>query len=414
MEKTPKSFRLHIGFFGRQNVGKSSLLNAITRQYASIVSDTAGTTTDPVEKPMEFLPLGPVLFIDTAGIDDAGALGQLRIEKTKQIFDRTDLGVVVTEANQWGHFESVIFNELERRHIPIVVVLNKIDLLTPDDAIVQSLASKKNIRIVKTSAQQRIGLLEFRKAILETAPEAFFDQSIILRDLVAPKSVIIQVIPIDREAPRGRLLLPQVQTIRDALDGHAVTVVVKETEYLNALQALKHPPQLVVTDSSRFKKIAQETPLSIPLTSFSILFARLKGDLLSQVIDTCTLDRLKPGDAILISEACSHHPIEDDIGRVKIPHWINDYVGGELNIHIRQGHDFPKNLTSYRLVILCGSCMFNRKEVISRILACREAGVPCTNYGLVIAYCLGIFNRVLEPFPEALKAYQQHLLGTTN
>ena len=407
MEPTPKSFRLHIGLFGRRNVGKSSLLNAITRQYVSIVSDIAGTTTDPVEKPMEFLPLGPVLFIDTAGIDDIGSLGQLRVEKTQKVFDRTDLGILVTEANIWGEFEDRIVKELERRKIPIVVVLNKIDLYPPDKRITQSLSQNKNIHVVEISIKSNLGILDFRKMILTAAPEAFFNNPVILRDLVEPKGMVIQVMPIDKEAPKGRLLLPQVQAIRDVLDGDALTLVVKETEYTDALLALKHPPKLVVTDSSAFAQIAKETPKDILLTSFSILYARLKGDLVSQVIDTLTLDQLKPGDKVLISEACSHHPITDDIGRVKIPRWLNQYVNGELDIHVVQGHDFPKDLNTYKFVVHCGACMFNRREVLSRILLCREAGVPCSNYGLIIAYCLGIFERVLEPFPEALRAYTE-------
>lgn len=405
MIQTPKSFRLHIGLFGRRNVGKSSLLNAMARQSVSIVSATAGTTTDPVEKSMEFLPLGPVLFIDTAGIDDRGSLGHLRVEKTRQIFDRTDLGIIITEANVWSDFEEAILSELERRRIPTVVVLNKIDVIAPHQAIHEALAQKKNLKLVEVSTQTKAGILAFRQAILAMAPESFFNNPIILRDLVGPKELVIQVMPIDKEAPKGRLLLPQVQAIRDALDGDALSLVVKETEYLDALQALKRPPALVVTDSSAFESIARETPRTVSLTSFSILFVRLKGDLVSQVIDTCALDRLKPGDPVLICEACSHHPIEDDIGRVKIPRLLNQYVGGELDFHTVQGHDFPKDLTIYRLVVHCGACMFNRREILSRLLLCRESNVPCTNYGLAIAYCLGIFDRVLEPFPEAHAAW---------
>ncbi|OGT05749.1 MAG: [FeFe] hydrogenase H-cluster maturation GTPase HydF [Gammaproteobacteria bacterium GWF2_41_13] len=402
-----KSFRLHIGLFGRRNVGKSSLLNALTRQAVSIVSAEAGTTTDPVEKPMEFLPLGPVLFIDTAGLDDIGELGQLRMEKTRAIFDRTDLGIIITEANQWTAFEEQILEELQKRKIPYFIVFNKIDLAQAQPEILAKLQAKK-IPTVFTSVQAHIGLDQLREAILTTAPESFFNNPVILRDIVGPKETVVQVMPIDNEAPKGRLLLPQVQTIRDALDGNALSIVVKESEFKKALEALNRPPKLVVTDSSAFEQIARETPSGVLLTSFSILFARLKGDLVSQVIDTLMLDRLKPGNRVLISESCSHHPIKDDIGRVKIPRWMNRHVGGELDIQVIQGHDFPKDLSSYRFVVLCGGCMFNRREILTRLLRCHEVGVPCSNYGLVIAHCLGILERAIEPFPEALAAYRSH------
>ncbi|HCU05954.1 MAG: [FeFe] hydrogenase H-cluster maturation GTPase HydF [Gammaproteobacteria bacterium GWE2_42_36] len=406
-QQTPKSFRLQIGLFGRRNVGKSSLLNALARQSVSIVSDRAGTTTDPVEKSMEFLPLGPVLFIDTAGIDDVGELGALRIEKTRTIFDRTDLGIIITEANQWTTFEEQILEALQKRKIPCLIVLNKIDLEEPSAATLAHLQTKK-LPLVFVSIPQHIGLLNLREAILNTAPESFFNNPIILRDIVGPKEIVVQVMPIDNEAPKGRLLLPQVQAIRDALDGHAISVVVKESEFQTALDSLKHKPKLVVTDSSAFEQISRETPSGVLLTSFSILFARLKGDLISQVIDTLTLNQLKPGDRVLISESCSHHPITDDIGRVKVPRWMNRHVGGELDIHVIQGHDFPKDLSTYRFVVLCGGCMFNRREILTRILRCREAGVPCSNYGLTIAHCLGILERAIEPFPDALAAYRSH------
>jgi len=402
---TPKSFRLHIGLFGRRNVGKSSLLNAMARQQVSIVSEYAGTTTDPVEKPMELLPLGPVLFIDTAGIDDLGKLGELRVDKTKKIFDRTDLGVIITEANIWGEYEQHILTELQRRDIPVIVILNKIDIEQPSSSVLNEL---EGICVVPMSTKLNEGILDFRQAILDTAPEYFFNNPVILRDIIAPKEIAIHVMPIDKEAPKGRLLLPQVQAVRDMLDGDAISIVVKESELQESLDALKEKPKLVVTDSSAFHLVDKIVPKDILLTSYSILFARFKGDLVSQVIDTLAIDQLKPGDKVLISEACSHHPIADDIGRVKIPRWINEYVGGDLDLHVVQGHDFPSDLETYKLVIHCGACMFNRREVLSRLLLCREAGVPCTNYGLLIAYCLGIFERVLEPFPAAMEAYQQN------
>ena len=406
MARTPRGMRLHIGFFGRRNVGKSSLLNALARQQVSIVSDFAGTTTDPVEKPMELLPLGPVLFIDTAGIDDVGALGELRVQKTRQVFDRTDLGVLVTEAGNWGAFEEQLLDELQRREVPVVVVVNKVDRTPADPALLARLKERK-IRAVETVASRGDGVLDLRQALLDSAPADFIDHPTILGDLVPPGEIAVLVVPIDKEAPKGRLILPQVQAIRDLLDHDAYCMVVKERELRSALERLKSPPRLVVTDSQAFLKVAADTPREIPMTSFSILFARFKGDLVSQVLGTLAIDRLKAGDRVLIAESCSHHPIGEDIGRVKIPRWLTQYVGGRLEFRTVQGHDFPEDLPSYKLVIHCGACMTNRREVLARLLRCRKAGVPATNYGLTIAYSLGIFERALAPFPAALDAYRQ-------
>ena len=405
-QSTPKGFRLHIGLFGRRNVGKSSLLNAITRQYVSIVSEFAGTTTDPVEKPMELLPLGPVLFIDTAGIDDTGALGELRIEKTRQVLNRTDLGVIISEPDVWGDFEEKLLGELRARKIPVIAVFNKSDLAESNGEILDRLASDK-IPVVKTSALSGKGILDFRQALLDTAPSEFVNTPTILGDLVGAGEMAVLVVPIDKEAPKGRLILPQVQAIRDLLDSDASCVVVKERELRHVLDGLKKPPRLVVTDSQAFLKVAADTPREVPLTSFSILFARFKGDLSELVLGTLAIDRLKPNDRILIAEACSHHPIAEDIGRVKIPRWLTQYVGGKLDFETVQGHDFPNDLSPYRLVIHCGACMMNRREMLTRLLSCRQAGVPMTNYGLTIAYSLGIFERALEPFPVACEVYQK-------
>lgn len=408
MQKAPRAFRLHVGIFGRRNVGKSSLLNAITRQQVSIVSGHAGTTTDPVEKPMELLPLGPVLFIDTAGIDDEGALGELRIARTRQVLDRADLGVVVAEAGHWGGFERLILEELGARGVPAVVVFNKVDLADPDPSVLEELAAE-DIPTVRTVAERREGILEFRKALLENAPEEFVNNPSILGDLVGAGEMAVLVTPIDKEAPRGRLIMPQVQSIRDLLDSDAFCIVVKERELRAALDRLTRPPKLVVTDSQAFLKVAADTPREIPITSFSILFARFRGDLTAQVEGTLAIDRLRTGDRVLIAEACSHHPIAEDIGRVKIPRWLTQYVGGRLDIAHVQGHDFPQDVTPFRLVVHCGACTINRREVLNRLLRCREAGVPMTNYGLTIAYSLGIFERALEPFPAALEAYRRSM-----
>jgi [FeFe] hydrogenase H-cluster maturation GTPase HydF len=400
-----KGLRLHIGIFGRRNVGKSSLMNALTRQDVAIVSEVAGTTTDPVEKPMELLPLGPVLFLDTAGIDDDSLLGGKRVEKTKKCLDRTDLGLIVTEAGQWDAFEEKILDEFKQRSVPVIVVFNKGDLLAPLPGILARLTAEK-IRTAVVSALTKKGIPELREAIIQVAPADFIDAASLVGDLVGPGEMAVLVVPIDKEAPKGRLILPQVQAIRDLLDTDAYCLVVKERELKTALERLNRPPQLVVTDSQAFLKVAADTPPEIPLTSFSILFSRFKGDLTTQVMGTLAIETLKPGDKILIAEACAHHPIGEDIGRVKIPRWLKQYVGGNLDIQVYQGHDFPPDLATFKLVIHCGACMQNRREMLSRIERCRKAGVPITNYGLTIAYTLGIFERALSPFPAALEAYK--------
>lgn len=407
-EPAPKGLRLHIALFGRRNVGKSSLLNALTRQQVSIVSPVPGTTTDPVEKPMELLPLGPVLFIDTAGIDDEGVLGALRVAKTRKVLDRADIAILVAEAGSWGRFEDEILEELQTRKIPAIAVFNKADLApsasSTDSNLLARMANQK-IRLVRTSALAGQGIADLRQALLDSAPPDFIDNPAILGDLVGPGEMAVLVVPIDKEAPKGRLILPQVQAIRDLLDSDAFCLVVKERELRTALDRLSVPPKLVVTDSQAFLKVAADTPRTVPLTSFSILMARFKGDLLTQVQGALAIDRLRNGDRVLVAEACSHHPIGEDIGRVKIPRWLTQYVGGKLDVHHVQGRDFPDDLSPYKLVIHCGACVWNRREMLSRILRCRQANVPITNYGLTIAYSLGIFERALEPFPAARELY---------
>ena len=406
MRQTPKGFRLHIGLFGRRNVGKSSLLNAMTRQAVSIVSDIAGTTTDPVEKPMELLPLGPVLFIDTAGIDDVGALGQLRVDRTRKVFDRTDIGVVVTEAGHWADFEQMIYDELVRREIPAIVVFNKVDLASPRPEVVERLKKKKTL-MIESVASRGQGVLELREALIKAAPEDFINSPSILGDLVGPGELVMLVVPIDLEAPKGRLILPQVQAIRDVLDIDSYCMIAKERELRDALERLKRPPALVVTDSQGFLKVVGDTPPEVPLTSFSILYARFKGDLAEFVRGTMAIESLRSGDRVLIAEACSHHPIGEDIGTVKIPRWLRHYTGARIEIDRVQGHDFPDDVSPYKIIVHCGGCMWNRREMLSRMLRCREAGVPITNYGMTIAYSLGIFERALSPFPAALEVYRQ-------
>jgi len=405
MSTAPKGLRLHIGLFGRRNVGKSSLLNAITRQQVSIVSEVAGTTTDPVEKPMELLPLGPVLFIDTAGIDEEGALGALRVGKTRQVLDRTEIAVLVAEPGVWGAFEQGLLDDFRARQTPAIVVFNKIDVAAPGAELSERLRGGKE-RVVLASAVTGEGLADLRQALLDLAPPDFIDSPAIAGDLVGPGELAVLVVPIDKEAPKGRLILPQVQTIRDLLDSDAMCMVVKERELRAALDRLKVSPKLVVTDSQAFLKVAADTPAGVVLTSFSILMARFKGNLTAQVEGALAIEKLRSGDRVLIAEACAHHPIGEDIGRVKIPRWLTQYTGMKLDFVFTQGRDFPEDLASFKLVIHCGACMWNRRQMLSRILLCQQAGVPITNYGLTIAYSLGIFARALEPFPEALLLYR--------
>jgi [FeFe] hydrogenase H-cluster maturation GTPase HydF len=403
MQPTPRSLRLHIGIFGRRNVGKSSLLNAITRQRVSIVSEVAGTTTDPVEKPMELLPLGPVQFVDTAGVDDEGALGGLRIERTRAVLDRVDLGVVVTEGGGWGAFEESLLSELEARGVPVMVAFNKSDLQGPtaDEAARLQIARVPSVAV---SSLTGAGVVDVREALLQLAPSDFFDSRRLVTDLVPSGEVAVLVVPIDKEAPKGRLILPQVMAIRDLLDGESMALVVQERELRRALERLTRPPALVVTDSQVFLKVAADVPARIPMTSFSILMSRFQGDLAAQVRGTLGIERLRGGDRVLVAEACSHHPVGEDIGRVKIPRWLTQYVGAKLEFEHVQGRDFPSDLSPYKLVVHCGNCVGNRREMMSRIHRAAVTGVPITNYGLTIAYSLGIFERALGPFPAALEA----------
>ena len=402
MNRTPKGMRLHIGIFGRRNVGKSSLLNAITKQEVSIVSDVAGTTTDPVEKPMEMLPIGPVLFIDTAGIDDVGALGKQRIEKTRKVIDRIDIGILVAQGAQWGEFERRFLDELCERKIPVIVAFNKVDVAKPENTLLEYLRKEK-IQYVQTVAIKGRSVLKLREALIIHVQENYLKPPPLIGDLIRPEDMVILVVPIDLEAPKGRLILPQVHALRDILDHDACAMVVKERELRGAIEGLKKPPALVVTDSQAFLKVDADTPLSIPMTSFSILLARHKGDLEQYVKGTLAIEKLKANDRILVAEACTHHPIGEDIGRIKIPRWLKKRVGGELEfIHV-QGHDFPEDLSPFDMVILCGSCMVNRREVLSRIIRCGQQNVPVTNYGMCIAYTLGLFERAISVFQKDIK-----------
>lgn len=406
LRPTSKAFRLHIGLFGRRNVGKSSLLNAVTRQQVSIVSEVAGTTTDPVEKPMELHPIGPVLFVDTAGVDDVGALGARRIEKTRLAIARSDVGVLVTEAGVWGEYEERLLAELRSHTVPVMVAMNKADLRRSAPDQLERLA-KQQIPYAEMCATTGHGIDQFRTRLSEIAPAEAAESPVVIRDLVGPEETAVLVMPIDKEAPKGRINQLQVQAIRDLLDGEASCIVVKDGGLGRVLNNMKTPPKLVVTDAQVFDKVATAIPESVPLTAFSILLSRLKGDLVAQTKAALTVDSLKPGDKVLIAESCTHHPIEEDIGRVKIPRWLRQVVGGDLHFTHIKGRDFPQDLSPYKLVIHCGACMWNRQEMVNRIRECQRQGVPITNYGLVIAHALGILERALEPFPEALAAYHE-------
>lgn len=395
--KSLKSMRLHIGVFGRTNVGKSSLLNKITNQEVSIVSDIAGTTTDVVEKSMELLPVGPVTFLDTAGLDDETELSGQRIEKTMKVVNRIDVAVVVCDFNGIGKFENDLIEKFKELKIPYLIVVNKCDL-APKSFHIDLKSELSNIIYTSVKKDEKI-VFKFKEALVNLLPEDFVNSPKIVGDLVPAKSTVILVIPIDKEAPKGRIILPQVQTLRDLLDNNCLSYVVKESELKDALDNLKTPPALVVTDSQAFKKISEIVPENVSLTSFSILFARLKGDLDEFVNGARAIENLKDGDMVLILESCTHHAIEDDIGRVKIPNLLRKKTGKNLVIHNYAGHDFP-DIKDYKLIIHCGACMTNRREVLSRVLIANQNNVPITNYGVVISYCLGILPRAIKIFTE--------------
>lgn len=400
MQNTPKGNRLHIAIFGKRNAGKSSLINALTEQSIALVSEIAGTTTDPVYKAMELLPIGPVMFIDTAGLDDEGTLGELRISKTMKIVEKTDLALIVLDAQSTiTTFDQELLQQIKRRNIPFIGVVNKIDQLV--------LPSKKEIQweqlfeknYCKVSAVCGNGIEALKNKIIENMPNDW-EQITITGGLIEAHDYVILVVPIDHAAPKGRLILPQVQTIRDILDHEAICTVLKETELSTFFKTVVKKPKLVITDSQAFSQVAKVTPEDVALTSFSILFARLKGDLKTYIKSLCILPELRVGDRILIAEGCTHHRQEDDIGTVKIPRWLNQYVGGDLAYTWVSGTEFPDNLQDYRCIIHCGACMMNRRAVLYRLNTAAKAGIPIVNYGILIAYLKGILPRALAPFSE--------------
>ena len=394
MFDTPLSNRLHIAIFGRRNSGKSSLINALTGQDIALVSDTKGTTTDPVYKSMELLPIGPVVFIDTAGLDDTGELGIKRIQKTKEVMDKTDLALLLLTGDTDNFsFEMEWYKNLIDKNIPVIGVINKIDENDCD------LSDFKNFKLpfVKVSAKNRTNINELKKAIFNNAPMDF-EKSTIVGDIVKPKDTVLLVAPQDLQAPKGRLILPQVQVIRDLLDNSTVVITVKDTELELSLSILSKKPDLVITDSQVFKKVNDILPSDVPLTSFSILMARYKGDLKTFVDGAKAIDKLQPGDKVLIAEACTHHPLKNDIAREKLPRWLEAKAGGKLDIKVLAGCDFPEDLSMYKIIIHCGACMFNRKQLLSRISSALGQNVPITNYGVAIAHLNGILDRVTKVF----------------
>ncbi|GAB6169897.1 [FeFe] hydrogenase H-cluster maturation GTPase HydF [Clostridium carnis] len=392
MNSTPNANRKHIALFGKTNAGKSSLLNKILNQEISLVSEKEGTTTDPVIKAMELIPFGPVLFIDTAGLYDSSELGDLRIKRTKDIYKRVDLALYIMEANKCNEKELNEFkSEAKKYNFPYLLIINKIDTIKEDKK--EKLKGKYNEAIF-VSCNENLGIEELKIKIIDALNEEDEEISLI-GDIVPYNGKVILVVPIDSEAPKGRIILPQVQIIRDCLDNGIKSYVVRDTELKDALKDLKDV-DLVVTDSQVFKEVDKIVPKNIPLTSFSILFARHKGDIKTFIQGVKEIRKLKPGDKILISESCSHNISHEDIGRVKIPNLLNKYVGGELNYEFRVGHDFPENINEYSLIIHCGACMINRKTVINRVNYCNEKNIPITNYGVVLAFLTGILERATD------------------
>ncbi len=410
MQKTPKSLRLQIGLFGKTNVGKSSFLNMIAGQDVAITSSVAGTTTDVVEKSMELLPLGPVVFLDTAGLDDNTELGLERVKRTNKIYNRADIITIIVEADAWSEVEDEIVLQAKKANLPVIVVVNKIDKNEISAEFTQFLTEKK----VKfygcstiDSAQRKNYLNQYKQFLIDHCPEDFIKPPPLVGDLLPAGGVAMLIVPIDLQAPKGRLILPQVQTIRDALDSDASCWVVKEREYTAALNMLKQPPALSICDSQIVLKMVADTPKEIPCTTFSVLMSRLKGDIVAMARGANAIDKLQDGDKVLIAESCSHHADADDIGRVKIPRWIRQYTGAKLEFEVFAGRDYPENLSEYKLILHCGSCMFNRRELLSRIQKANEHGVAITNYGIAISKVQGVLERVLSPFPAALAAYHE-------
>lgn len=409
MDTTPVANRLHIAIFGRRNAGKSSLINTITGQHIALVSEVPGTTTDPVYKTMELLPIGPVVVIDTAGLDDDGILGNLRIEKTYEILRKTNLAILVISAVEGiTDFERSFADEMRKRDLPTVGVINKCDLRDIKEEDIKNYSRQLGIPFAKISAITGQGAEDVKRLVIEHAKYDEADLGLV-GDLISPGDLVVLVTPIDKAAPKGRLILPQQQTIRDIIENDAIAVVTKEYELKQTLENLGKEPSLVITDSQVFLKVSADTPEDIPLTSFSILFARQKGDLVEMVRGLKKIEKLKDGDRVLIVEGCTHHRQTDDIGKVKIPRWIRQISGVDISFEWASGAYFPRDIESYDLVIHCGGCMLNRKEMQYRVTLAKEHGVCITNYGMLIAYIQGILKRALKPFPAAALVLEEEL-----
>jgi [FeFe] hydrogenase H-cluster maturation GTPase HydF len=394
LNDTPKSDRIHIGIFGKRNAGKSSIINAITSQNLAVVSKVKGTTTDPVQKAMELLPLGPVMIIDTPGIDDEGELGKMRVEKSYQVLNKTDIALLVVDGNVGlTQCDKDLIEEIKKRKLPYLIILNKSDEVCNRYDIENS---------IWVSAETKENIWELKERISKLVPNENMTLKII-GDLLDPEDIVVLVVPIDSAAPKGRLILPQQQTIRDVLEAGAISVVTRDTELPQTLKALGKKPKIVVTDSQAFGKVKNDVPEDILLTSFSILFARYKGDLSEQIKAVKAIDSLKDGDYVLISEGCSHHRQCDDIGTVKIPRWLKEHSGKKINYEFSSGTEFPRDLSKYKAVIHCGGCTLNEKEMKHRIAVAKEQNVPITNYGIFIAYTQDILKRSLQAFPEIAK-----------
>lgn len=399
LQQTVSAERVHIGFFGLRNAGKSSLVNAVTGQKLSLVSDVKGTTTDPVKKAMELLPVGPVVIIDTPGIDDVGELGEQRVARAKQVLQQTDVAVLVVDGSKGlSALDRELVELFQERKLPYIVAYNKSDLM---DVI-----PKTGEHEIYVSAEKGQNIHELKEKIAAVA-KSVENEKKILADLVGFGDTVVMVIPVDESAPKGRLILPQQQTLRELLEIGATTLVTKETELAHTLDTLKEPPKLVVTDSQVFGVVSKIVPQDVMLTSFSILFARYKGDLSTSVKGAAQLAKLQDGDKILISEGCTHHRQCKDIGTVKLPGWIENYTGRKVGFSFTSGTEFPENLSEYALVVHCGGCMLNEKEMKARISRCKEQGVPITNYGIAIAQMHGILKRSVEPFPDILKLLEE-------
>lgn len=401
LNDTPRSERVHIALFGMRNAGKSSIINALTNQETAIVSDMKGTTTDPVYKAMEILPIGPCVIIDTAGLDDVGELGELRKKKTLEVLNKTNIALVVIDASLGlTDYDKFIIDQVKNKKVPVIAVLNKSDLTMVNEEFISKINKQLDIPSVSVSAVTKQGVKELKDKIISMIPEEE-EKFKIIGDLISPGDFVVLVTPIDKAAPKGRLILPQQQTIRDILESDAIAIVTKEYELRETLENLGTKPRIVITDSQVFLKVAADTPRDIPMTSFSILFARYKGDLVELIRGVKAVKKLKDGDKVLVSEGCTHHKQADDIGRVKIPRWLRQSTGKQIDFEYTSGVTFTEDVKRYALIIHCGACMLNRAAMLNRIESAKEFNVPIVNYGILIAYVQGILDRALEPFPLA-------------